>query len=465
MAADVVTTVTELPESRVRVQAEVPAAEVERRVAQAAKRLGRNIRVPGFRAGKAPPPVIVQRMGRDAVLDEAVRESIGTWYTAAIDAARIAPVGEPQLDLGDLPSQGEPLRFSIEIGVRPKAELGDYKGVEVGKRDPQVDDEALNAEIDRLRERAARLDTVDRTAADGDFVIMDYVGTLDGTPFAGGEGRDQMVELGSGRLVPGFEEQLQGAAAGDERTVTVTFPDDYGAEELAGREAEFAVTVKEIKAKELPEVDDDLAAEAGFDTLDELREDIRERLSEAETARIEAEFREAALDSAVKNAKVNIPDALVEARAREQWDQMLHSLAHQGISRDAYLRIAGQEEDEIVERAKPEAEQGLRREAVLAAIIEAEGIEPTDDEVLEAVEQAAGDGPGRTSPKKLLERLKSSGRVDALKEDLAQRKALDLVADAAKPITVEQAQAREKLWTPGHEETSGSSGQLWTPSR
>jgi trigger factor len=465
MAADVVTTVTELPESRVRVQAEVPAAEVERRVAQAAKRLGRNFRVPGFRAGKAPPPVIVQRMGRDAVLDEAVRESIGGWYSAAIDAAHIAPVGEPELDLDDLPNQGEPLRFSIEIGVRPKAELGDYKGVEVGKRDPQVDDEALTTEIDRLRERAARLDTVERPAGDGDFVIMDYVGTLDGTPFAGGEGRDQMVELGSGRLVPGFEEQLQGAAAGDERTVTVTFPDDYSAEELAGQQAEFAVTVKEVKAKELPEVDDDLAAEAGFDTLDELREDIRTRLSDAETARIEAEFREAALDSAVKNAKVDIPDALVEARAREQWDQMLHSLSHQGISRDAYLRIAGQDEDAIVERAKPDAEQGLRREAVLAAIIEAEGIEPTDEEVLEAVEEAAGDGPGRTSPKKLLERLKSSGRIDAVKEDLAQRKALDLVADSAKPITVEQAQAREKLWTPGREEAGGSSGQLWTPGR
>jgi trigger factor len=273
-----------------------------------------------------------------------------------------------------------------------------------------------------------------------------------------------MVELGSGRLVPGFEEQLEGAAAGDERTVTVTFPEEYGAPELAGKEAQFAVTVKEVKAKELPAVDDDLATEAGFDTLDELREDIRTRLNESETARIEAEFREAALDSVVKSAKVDVPDALVEARAREQWDQMLHSLAHQGISREAYLRIAGQDEDAIVERAKPDAEQALRREAVLAAIIEAESIEPTDDEVLEAVEQAAGDGEGRVSPKKLLERLKSSGRIDSLKEDLAQRKALDLVADAAKPITVEQAQAREKLWTPGHEESSGS-GQLWTPSR
>jgi trigger factor len=465
MATDVVTTVTELPESRVRVQAEVPAEEVERRVAQTAKRLGRDLRVPGFRAGKAPAPVILQRMGRDVVLDEAVRDSIATWYTAAIDAARVVPVGEPQLDLGDLPGQGEPLKFSIEIGVRPKAELGDYKGLEVGRRDVDVADDAVAAELERLRERSARLDTVDRPAASGDFVVMDYRGTLDGEPFAGGEGRDQMVELGSGRLVPGFEEQLEGAAAGEERTVTVTFPADYPAAELAGNEAQFAVTVKEVKAKELPELDDDLAAEAGFDTLDELREDIRARLAEVDSAQIEAEFREAALDSAVKAARVEIPDALVEARARELWDSMLHSLAHQGVSRDAYLRISGRDEGEIIEQSKPDAEQALRREAVLAAIIDAEGIEPSEDEVFEAVEQAAGDGPGRTSPKKLLERLKSTGRLETLKQDLAQRKAIDLIAEAAKPISIEQAQARDKLWTPGDSERakSGSTGQIWTP--
>jgi trigger factor len=462
---DVLTTVTELPESRVRVQAEVPAEEVERRVAQAARRLGRELRVPGFRAGKAPAPVIVQRMGREVVLDEAVRDSIATWYTAAIDSARVAPVGEPQLDLDDLPRQGEPLRFSIEIGVRPKAKLGEYRGLEVGRRDPDVTDEAVSAELDRLRERAARLDTVDRPAASGDFLVMDYKGTLDGEPFAGGEGRDQMVELGSGRLVPGFEEQLEGAGAGDEPTVEVTFPDDYPASELAGRQAQFAVSVKEVKAKELPEVDDDLAAEAGFDTLDELRDDIRSRLAEVESARIEAEFREAALDSAVKGATIALPDALVEARARELWDEMAHSLSHQGITRETYLRISGRTEEEIVEQGKPDAEQALRREAVLAAIVEAEGIEPTDEELLEAVEQVAGEGPQRTSPKKLLERLKSTGRLDAVKQDLAQRKALDLVVDAAKPIGVDQARARDKLWTPGSERTeSPASGQLWTPS-
>jgi trigger factor len=465
MATEVQTTVTELPESRVRVEAQVPPEEIERRMAQAAKRLGQGIRVPGFRAGKAPPPVIVQRMGREAVLDEAVRDSIGTWYSAAIDSAAVVPVGEPQLDMGDLPAQGQPLTFSIEIGVRPKATLGDYKGLEVGRREPVVSDEAVSEEIDRLRERSARLDTVERPAANGDFVVMDYLGTRDGVAFAGGEGRDQMVEIGSGRLVPGFEEQLEGAAAGDERTVTVTFPEDYPAAELAGQEATFAVTVKEVKAKELPELDDDLAAEAGFDTLDELREDIRNRLSEVDTAQIESEFREAALDSAVRSATVEIPEALVEARARELWDSMLHSLAHQGINRETYLRIAGRDEADIVEQSKPDAEQALRREAVLAAIIEAEGIEPSEDEVFEAVEQAAAEGRGRVSPKKLLERLKSQGRLDSLKQDLAQRKALDLITESAKPISVEQAQAREKLWTPGDSEgaKSGSSGQIWTP--
>jgi trigger factor len=455
-------TVTELPESRVRVQAEVPAQEVEKRVAAAARQLARGLRVPGFRAGKAPPPIVIRRVGREAVLDEAVRESISGWYTAAIDAAGVVPIGEPDLDMGDLPGEGEPLRFSIEIGVRPKAQLGDYKGLEVGRREAQVADEDIQAELDRMRERSAKLDTVDRPAARGDFVVMDYVGTLDGEPFAGGEGRDQMVELGSGRLVPGFEDQLEGAATGEERTVTVMFPEDYGAEHLAGREAKFAVTVKEVKAKELPELDDELAADNGFDTLDELREDIRERLAERQAAQIEAEFREAALDSAVKNAKVDVPDGLVEARSRELWDSMLHQLSHQGISRDAYLRISGRSEDEIVDQGKPDAERALRREAVLAAIAAAEGLEPTEEDMLEAVQAAAPRGE-RVSPKKLLERLRSNGRLDALRDDLSQRKALELVAESATPISVEQAKARDKLWTPGSEEGGGGSGRLWTP--
>jgi trigger factor len=378
----------------------------------------------------------------------------------AIDDARVIPVGEPDVDLGELPAEGQPLTFSIEIGVRPEAQLGDYKGLEVGKREPAASDEQVEAEIEALRERAGRLETVERPAETGDFVVMDYKGTLDGEPFAGGDGRDQMVELGSGRLVPGFEEQLTGASAGDERTVEVTFPDDYGAEELAGNDAEFAVTVKEVRAKELPPVDDELAAEAGFDTLDELREDIRERLSEAEERRVDAEFREAVLDSAVTNAKVDVPEALVEARSRELWEQMLHSLGHQGISKEMYLQISGRSEEEIVAEGKADAERQLKREAVLAAVVAAESIEPSEDELLAALEQAAPSE--RASANKLLERMRSAGRLDAFKAELAQRKALDLLADSAKPITVEQAQARDKLWTPGAEAEQRPS-QLWTP--
>ena len=458
----VATTVTELPESRVRVEVEVAPQEVERRLGQAARELGRSLRVPGFRAGKVPPPVIIKRIGREAVLDEAVRDSLPRWYSAAIDAARIVPIGEPALDLGQLPGEGEPLSFSIEIGVRPIAQLGGYKGLEVGKREPEVADEAIDEEVERLRERTATVETVDRPAATGDFVVMDFVGSIEGVPFQGGEGRDQMVELGSGRLVPGFEDQLEGASAGEERTVDIAFPDDYGAEDLAGEQAQFAVSVKEIKEKRLPELDEDFAADQGFDTLDELRADIRGRNAESESSRIDAEFRETVLDAAVAGATVEVPEALVEARAREMWEQMAHSLSHQAIPKETYLQISGRSEEDIVEAGKADAETALKRDAVLAAIVEAEGIEPSEEEILEAVAPTAE--REKTSPKKLVERLKSNGRLDSLKSDIATRKALDLLTESATAISVEQAEARGKLWTPGAAAGDAPSGApLWTP--
>jgi trigger factor len=461
--AAVKTSVTELPESRVRVEAEIPAEEVERRMEATARQLAQNMRMPGFRKGKVPAPVVIQRVGREAVLDETVRGALGRWYLDAIDAAGIHPVGDPSLDLGDLPEQGQPLTFTIEIGVRPTATLGEYKGVEVGKREPAADDEAVDAEIESLRERNARLETVEEAAGDGDFIVMDYLGSVDGEPFAGGEGRDQLIELGSGRLVPGFEDQLRGASAGEERTVTITFPADYGAEELAGKQAEFAVTVKEVKRKDLPELDDDFASDAaGFDTLAELREDVGAKLREADENRIEAEFREAVLDAVVKESKVEIPEALVESRAQELWERMLHSLGHQGITKEAYLRIAGQSEEELLAQARPDAEQALRREAVIAAVIEAEEIEPSDGEVLDAL-QATATREG-TTPEKLRARLDKAGRLDDLREDLAQRAAIDLLTSEATPISVEQAKARDKLWTPEKEAASEDApARLWTP--
>jgi trigger factor len=461
MATDLKTTVTELPESRVRVEAEVPADEVERRVQQAARELGRQMRVPGFRKGKVPPPVVIRRLGRETVLDEALRSSLGNWYAEAIDGSGISPVGEPDLDVGDLPQAGQPLAFSIEIGVRPRAQLGEYKGLEVGRREPEVKDSAIDAELERMRERFGTLETIERPAENGDSVVMDYVGKRDGVPFEGGEGRDQVLELGSGRLIPGFEEQLVGATAGEERTINVTFPEEYPGD-LGGQEATFDVKVSEVKGKRLPELDDDFASEASeFDTLQELRDDIAKRLREADEQAIEREFSEAALEAAVSEAQVEVPDKLVHARAHELLDQTLTALARQGISKEAYLQIAGKDEEQLAHDAEPEAAAALRREAVLAAIVEAENIDPTRERLIEELGPAAE--RASTTAEELLQRLEESGRIDQVREDVAAQMALELLVEQAHPISVEQAKARQKLWTPGREGEETGSGQLWTP--
>jgi trigger factor len=435
-ATNVKTTVEELPESRVRVAAEVTPQEVQRRVNDAAGKLGRDLRMPGFRKGKVPAPVVIQRVGREAVLDDAVRATLPRWYVEAIDEAGLKTVGEPDVELGDLPAEGQPLTFTIEIGVRPTATIGDIAKIDVTKRDAEVDDAAVDEQVETLRQQLGRLETVEKTAENGDYVVIDFKGSIDGEDgerdyFAGGEGRDHLLELGSGQFIPGFEEQLVGLKAGDEKVVELTFPEDYGsAPHLAGQPAQFEVTVNEVKAKQLPELDDDFATEAGgFDSVDELREDIASRMREADERKIEAEFREAALDAVVEGATVEIPDSLVEARARELWDQMLHSLSHRGITKDAYLRIAQKTEDELLAEARPDAEQALRREAVLAAVIEAESIEPSDGDILDALQDTALQQG--VAPEKLRKRLEQQGRLDELKDDLAQRQAVELLAERA----------------------------------
>jgi len=480
MPAALKTTLTELGDSRVRLQVEVPSDEIEGRVERRAQQLGRELKLPGFRRGKVPAPLVIQRIGREVVLEEAVRETLSSWYSDAIANAGIVPVGDPQLDLGELPPRGESLEFSIEIGVLPTALLGDYKGLEVARREPQVEDEAIQQEIDGMRERMARLTTAERAAASGDFVVVDYVGSIasgDGADgeqawerFDGGEGRDQLVELGSGNLIPGFEEALIGAGAGETRTVALSFPADYGAAELAGREASFEVTVKEVKEKDLPALDDDFATDAGFDDMQELREDIRARLLEVEEGRVEADFRQAALDAAVAAAEIDVTSELTAARAREMWERMLHSLAHRGIQREAYLQIVGREEDEIVKEMEPEAELALRREAVITAVVVAEKISPSEEDLVEALAPTA-EREG-ADVQTLVADLRAAGRLEEVREDLAARQAIDLLAAAAKPIPLAQAQAREQLWTPekdaatvpGARPGEDAPARLWTPT-
>jgi len=460
------TTVTELGDSRVRVEVEVPAAEVDARMDRAAKELAGEMKLPGFRKGKVPAQLVIQRLGREPVVEQALRAALPEWYDTALRTSGVQPVGEPQLDVPGLPAEGEDLGFSIEVGVRPTATLGDYLGVEVGKPEPDVPDEAVDAELERLREGFASLSPVERAAAEGDVISLDYLGTVDGEPFDGGEGKDQLVELGTATLVEGFEEALVGAAAGEDRTIDVTFPEDYRPEELAGKPAQFRVTVNEVREKELPDLDDAFASNASeFETLAELRGEIRSRIAEGAAKRADEQFREDVVDAVIAGATMQVPAELVTARAEESLDRFLHDLSHRGIDPEAFMNVQEGGREAMLESVKDDAERSLRRESALAAVAEAESIEVTDDELLEAL----GPGEGKNDPRKLLDRLRQSGRDDVLREEVRLRKAADLVVDAAKPIPVEQAAAREAIWTPDKDrEESGAEGEkqpgkIWTP--
>jgi len=463
------TTSKELPNSRVEVQAEVPTADVEKATSRAARAMAKEMRLPGFRAGKAPPSLVIQRLGFGAVLQDAIREALPEWYEQALLDAEVSPIGDPSIDMVSVPEdEGEPLTFKFEVGVRPAAELGEYKGLEVGKEQKEVPGEIVDTEIERIREGFARLEQVDRAAADGDSLLIDFEGFIDGSAFQGGAAEDYLLPLGSGQLIEGFEEQLVGAGAGDEREVKVTFPADYQAEHLAGKDAIFKVKIKEVREKILPELDDDFAADASeFDTLEELRADIREKVGAALDGRADEDFRVAAIDAAVDEATVEIPEDLATARATERWERMERQLAQRGMDPNQFLQMQGKTREELIEETKPDAELELKREAVVTAIAEAEAVEVSEEEMVEALEHSAEHE--RTTPEKLLERLRKTGRDAMIREDLRARKAIELVADAAKPIPKEEAdarkgkaEAREKILAPGPEK-SGKAGGLWTP--
>ena len=302
---------------------------------------------------------MIQRVGRDAVLEQALRDSLPEWYERALLEAGITPVGDPKLDVADLPEAGGELEFSFEVGVRPGARLGDYQGLEVGRPEVEVPDDAIAAELDRLREGLASVSPVDRPAAEGDLAVIDYEGTVDGEPFEGGSARDLMVDLGDEGLLKEMKDALIGASPGDELEVELTFPEEHRPEELSGKQARFGVTLKEVREKKLPELNDDFASEASeFETLEELRDEVGSRIGEALERRADSEFREAAVDAAAAQTDVELPDEIVHARAHEMWERFERQLRGRGLDPAAYLKMAGKTREEFVTEAEDEAAHG-----------------------------------------------------------------------------------------------------------
>jgi trigger factor len=460
VSAPVKTTVSEVGDSRVRIEVEVEPADVEKSIERTARELAGEMKVPGFRKGKVPAQMVIQRIGREAVVEETLRAALPDWYERALLASGVNPVGDPKLDVPSMPDAGEPLAFSIEVAVRPEAQLGDYKGLEVGRAEPEVPEEAVDAELERLREGFGSLKPVEREAGDGDYLLIDYKATTEGEPIEGADARDFLLELGAEGMLEGFDEALGGAKAGEERTAEIHFPDDYQPERLAGKDAEFEISVKEVREKQLPELGDDFASEASeFDTLEELRADIADKIRAALDRQAAESFRESAVDAAVEKATVNVPEDVVTARATEMWERVERSLAARGIAPESYLEMQDRTREDVIGDARPDAEQQLKREAVLVAVAEAESLEVSDDELTESLSHAA-EHEG-VKPAKLLEQLRSSGRDSLLREDLMLRKAADVIADSAEPIALEKAAAREQIWTP--EKERGEKGGLWTP--
>jgi trigger factor len=442
------TKVEELPESRVRLEVEVPVADVKHAVEHAASDLAESTKIPGFRKGKVPREVLMARLGRDRVFREGIESHIGGWFLNAAADSRIRPVAQPQLTY-DLPtSEDEAFNFTAEVPVQQLPEVADWSQVEVPAPEAEVPEELVERELEALRASVAELVPVEgRAAKDGDVLVIDLVDE------AGEAQRDYVVQLGAGRLIEELERALRGMSAGDAKTVSFQAP------EGAAKTAEL--TLKEIKEPVLPPLDDELAKAASeFETLAELREEIESRLRELVDAELRAEFRSTAVDRLAEASNVKVADSLVDARANDLLAGLLRSLEQRGLNLETYLQLTGQRPEQLRDAVRAEARQSLGRELVLEAAAEKLGIEVTDEEVKDLIREEA-EAAGE-EPEELINQVWERGRPDRLRADLRLRKALDRIADEVKQIPVELARARESIWTPGKEKPEAGT-KLWTP--
>jgi trigger factor len=445
------TQVEELGGDRVRLTVEVPSADVKHAVEHAASDLAGSLRIPGFRKGKVPMPVLISRVGKERLMTEAVDSHIGGWFWNAAADSRIRPVTQPQYDY-ELPSSSEEaFAFTAEVGVQPKADPADWTTLEVPGEEAEVPEELVEHELEALRSSVAELVPVEgRGAKDGDALVIDV--DVDG---AGGEvQRDLVVTLGAGRLLPDLEAGIGGMGVGETKAI------EYGLPE--GEQRTATVTVKEVKEPVLPPLDDELAkAATEFETLDELRADIEGRLREQIEDELEGAFRGAAVDALVDASGVQVSDALVEARAGNLLRAFVSGLERRGISLETYLAVSGEDPQQIQQRMLDDAGRSLARELVLEAVADKLGIAVSDEELRAFVREQA-ELADEEDPDALIEQVWHSGRHETLRTDLRLRAALDRVASEVKRISPELADAREKLWTPGQEKPEGAA-KLWTP--
>ena len=441
------TQVEELGQNRVRLTVDVSAHDVAHAVEHAASDLATQIKIPGFRKGKVPMPVLVSRVGKDRIYAEAVDSHIGGWFWQAAAGERIRPVAEPQYDYELPEDESGGWSFSATVDIQPKPEIPDWTKLEVPKAAPDVPAELIDGELDTLRESVAELIPADgRPAREGDTLVIDLVSP------SGEAQRDYVVELGTGRLIEEVELALVGASTGETKDVGYELADEAT--------ARVEITLKEIKEKVLPPLDDELARAASeFDTLAELRADIESRLREQLEAEVEGAFRAAAVDTLVAESSVEAAGPLVESRTAELLNGFLRSLQRRGITPETYLMLTGRTPQELEESMRAEAAQSVSRELVLEALADKLGLAVADEQVLELIRAEAEDGD---DPSEVLEQLRHSGRLETLREDLRLRDALDRLVAEVKPIAVELAQAREKLWTPDKEKAPGEQ-KLWTP--
>ena len=421
--------VEKLEKNMAKLTVEVSAEDFEKAIEKVYQKQKKQISIPGFRKGKVPRVMVEKMYGKEVFYEDAANDLIPDAYDNALDECEEDIVSSPKIEVTQIEA-GKPFVFTATVALKPEVKLGEYKGIKIEKIEREVTEEEILAEINRERNKNARNITIeDRPVKDGDMTVIDFEGFVDGEAFEGGKGENYPLTIGSGAFIPGFEEQLVGAEIGKEVEVKVTFPEDYQAEELQGKEAVFKCTVHEIKEKELPELDDEFASEVSeFDTLEEYKEDVKKNLAEKKVKDAETARENAAVEAAVKASEIEIPEAMLETQQRQMVDEFSQRITMQGMSMEQYMQFTGATYEKLIEQVKPQAEERIRARLVLEAIAKSENIVATEEDYEKEMKTMAEVYQMEIDKVKELmgEREKKNIMLD-----LAVRKAADFVAENA----------------------------------